>query len=235
VTEDLDLFDELAASDDAPMEGGGGFEDLPQNAWVLARTATMANGGWAPQTRGFDKKEGGKFYRFKCGLLTVGGDKHIKPEHKSRIAPFDAPVEPWEDDKGPVSGRLAGFMNCVLAKGVAADVKDKSARSKARWAHSMGVLKEYAGTNPTIADSDGDRQAVTLAAYGGDKGRYLTGLLVSILSDSSEEILCKTKLDKNKKTGEEYGVKASTIEEATDANIANRKIERLEAGEDDWS
>jgi hypothetical protein len=222
---ELDLFDELANSEDIPQEPM--FEDLPPKAWCLGRTATADQGGAAPTTRKNEGKDGKPdWYKFNVGLSTLGGDRLITAAHANKMCFFGVGIDPWENDSGPVSGKLAGFMNAVLATGVASDVKDPKARSKARWAASMVKLKEFAGTNPMIEGG-----AVVLSSYQGDKARYLVGLLTAYLLENPQEVLFKTVQSVNKKTGQDYGIQVGATEEATEANIAKRKVQRLEGAE----
>lgn len=222
VVSEQDLFDQLAGAE-APAEPS--FEDLPVQAWVLGKTANADNGGAAPAVRKFvAKKDQSDFYQFKVGLICVGGEStKISTAHKGRMAFWQAPITPWENDKGPISGKLAAFMNACCATGAGADLKDDAARSKARWGITMSILKGFAATNPML-----DGEEVTLASYGGDVGRYLTGLFRAWLLENQCEVLFKTQLNKNKETGEVYGVQAGQIEEATAVTITKRKIARVD-------
>jgi hypothetical protein len=219
-----DLFDELALN--AP-EDRGAPEDLPVNTWVVVKTATKEQGGAGPCVRTNTTKEGVEFKKFNVGLMCVGGAAGvISQQHNNRMVYFDAPVAPWEGDKGIISGRLAGFFNALFACGVAEGEKNTEKRSAARWGATMAVLKKVQAASPAI-----DGVAVTLESYGGDKARYLVGLATAYLLENSKTLLIKTTQNKNKSTGEIYGVKVGSFEDFTAANVEKRKCGLLEGVE----
>jgi hypothetical protein len=218
------------AGEDVPDEPT--FDDLPVGAWVVGQTCTEEQGGAAPTVRTNEKKDGsGVFRRFNIGVTAVGGDRMLDAtRHANRMVFFQSGLDPWENDKGPVSGRMAGFMNAVFSCGVGNDMKDAKARSKARWENTTKVLREFSETKPTLPNPNGGEDPVTFEAYQKDWARYLTGLTCAYLRKKSTTVLFKTRQNKNKKTGEVYGVEAGMLEEATDANRQTRKVSLFEAG-----
>ncbi len=228
MAEEMDFFQQLAeqAQEEAPPR-----EELPIKAWVVGRTATEANGGAAPKIRVQTftrKKEGrggepvgseGTMTQLSLALYCAGGDPKIQQSHKNRSVFFEADVYPFDEGAagGPLSGKLAGFLNACFACGVGGDIKDAKERAKVRWAATVAKLAKVAKDTPIL-----DGEEVTL---GSDKALYVAKLAVVALRAESFNVLFLTKdasYDKGGSKVEKVGV--GSVEEYTKVNASNRKV-----------
>jgi hypothetical protein len=203
--------------DNAPEETSGfKGEDLPAGAWVLVRTATTENGNAAAQVKSFDGKNG-PFIKFNIGLMTIGGDAKISKELHNRrmvwldVFPSPGPKELEHEPNKKVAGRFTGFLNTVLASGVAESEKDKKARSKARWSVTAQALRAAA-----------DENNLTPEAYHGDVAAFTAAVAAKALAERSVALLVKT--DYGKEYNGKKPIVVSAFEDATPENLAARNI-----------
>lgn len=149
-----------AAMPDEPEPRGA---QLPGDAYVVGETATENNGSAAPAASVFTDKEGNAWLKFKTGLLTKGGDsKTSAATHKDSMVWLDLFARPGEEDLkhnpgAQLSPRVVGLFNNFFATGVAHDEKDDKARSAARSAVTLKVLRQTAeGLGLTLDQYEGD-------------------------------------------------------------------------------
>lgn len=226
---DKDFWDKMA--EDAPVESTP-FEELPVDVWFLGRTATLQNGGAAPKVRTQETKNG-DMRKLSMGLYVEGGGPGSEEKHKGRVCFMEVFVEPATKDRdgnpvtnpAPLSGQMQGFLNTVFASGVGAQEKDRKLRSAERTKVTMECLRQVAAAHPEV----------NLAAYNGNRGRFMAGLAVTALGEQAHRVLFKTKLNafKSKQSGEM--VKKTIPDEFEDAspeNMVRRGITVFAGGED---
>lgn len=212
----MSVWDDLA---NAKVEESTGFPDLPEKAWVFAKTCTAEHGGAAPGIKPIKKKDGTETHQFVLGLICQGGDAAIKKSHVGTYAflqPWVKPDPTGTDAKLLLSGKLTGFLNAIFACGVGLELKEEE-RAPVRWRRTVAVLQEAVKARPEI----------TPEAYGGDLALFIGACAVVALGEKSYPVLFKTRLEKyDTRDGEKrerMGVGA--IEDAIPANFAARKIQ----------
>lgn len=221
-----DLLDQIAgaAPSEAPI-----YEDLPPGVWCIGKTATEENGKAAPEVRTFDSKkdidpetgEAMKVRMFNVGLLCLGGESKLDSQkHGNKTCFFSAFLNPGErelehDDQKFISGRLTGFLNACYSPGVGYEFASKEEapqRTAARWVHTISELKKVQ-----------QQEEITPEQYKGDKARFIAGLAVAGLKESSKLVLFKTTARKRNDTGETR-IEVGQIEDYTPENCKKRKV-----------
>lgn len=213
---------------EAPVEEQTGFDELPPGAWIIGATATIKNGGAAPQRKLAtmkDKDGMRQWYTFNVGLLVKGGDSVLDAaKHKDRYIFFQCSVHPRDDDEGTgpktlMSGRLTGFLNAIFARGVALEEKDRKLKAQARWQVTLQKLAEIEKLHPEM-DAGAVINELTNEP---DLALGLLSLAIAGIENDSQMILFKTGLSK-KRPGYEPRTEIKQFEDCVNANVAERKV-----------
>jgi hypothetical protein len=205
-------------ADNAPAESPQ-YEELPEGAWVLLRTADETNGKAAPEVRVSTTGKGDELLKFNLGLLAVGGDAKLDAaKHQNSTVFMDFFVRPGEKELQhqpgkALGGRLTGFLNAIFAGGVAADEKDEKVRSTVRWRKTIAELSQRSG-------------GLTPDQYQGDMPVFIAAVAAQALKNEPRTLLGKTKREvfDRKDGGKGSKVVVGSFEDATEANMKKRSV-----------
>jgi hypothetical protein len=222
-------------------------QDIPAKKWYVGKTAHGS--GAAAKLRSFEGKNGenaGKtFWLFATGFVVHGAEQTVDPRNNGRycfgewfIHPH--PKEREENTAGAaISNRFLGALNALFSSGVGEEhisaLPDKptkeqreaanQARSKARWANTLKVLRARA-----------EIKGLTIDDYKGDGAMFIAQMAVEELQDEPQWVLFYTKENTRKmKDGETR--KETIVTSLKDCNavtLADIKRAFVQFNEDDY-